>query len=450
MNVEALQSAYADGTETPEDVVESLLARIGEDDHNAWILVREASALRDRAGELADRDPAELPLYGVPFAVKDNFDVAGMPTTAGCPGYTYEPETSATVVERLREAGAILVGKTNMDQFATGLVGTRSPYGACRNAHNPEYISGGSSAGSAVAVALGQVAFALGTDTAGSGRVPAAMNGIVGLKPSRGLVSTRGVVPACASLDCVSVFARTTEGARIAGDVAAGFDADDPYSRREAAGWTFDGTVPEDLRIGVAPEAELSFFGDDDARELYGTAIDRIDGAVGTVETIDFEPFAAAAELLYQGPWVAERLAAVGDFLAESPEEVLTVTREIIERGEAYTARETFEAQHELKRLQREAEGVFEDIDVLVTPTAGTTYTIAEVADEPVELNSNLGTYTNFCNLLDLAAVSVPAGSFAAGPGFGLTVFGPALSDGTVAAVADEIATDPLTPERDG
>jgi len=450
MNVEALQSAYADGTETPEDVVGSLLARIGEDDHNAWILVREASALRDRAGELADRDPAELPLYGVPFAVKDNFDVAGMPTTAGCPGYTYEPETSATVVERLREAGAILVGKTNMDQFATGLVRTRSPYGACRNAHNPEYISGGSSAGSAVAVALGQVAFALGTDTAGSGRVPAAMNGIVGLKPSRGLVSTRGVVPACASLDCVSVFARTTEGARIAGDVAAGFDADDPYSRREAAGWTFDGTVPEDLRIGVAPEAELSFFGDDDARELHGTAIDRIDGAVGTVETIDFEPFAAAAELLYQGPWVAERLAAVGDFLTASPEEVLTVTREIIERGEAYTARETFEAQHELKRLQREAEGVFEDIDVLVTPTAGTTYTIAEVADEPVELNSNLGTYTNFCNLLDLAAVSVPAGSFAAGPGFGLTVFGPALSDGTVAAVADEIATDPLTPERDG
>lgn len=437
-----LQETYRTTDRTPVDVVEETLDAIEDSDTNAWIATRDRDSLVEEARTLASAAPGDYPLYGVPFAVKDNIDYAGMATTAGCPSYAYEPGENAHVVDRLVDAGAVLVGKTNMDQFATGLVGTRSPYGACRNPHNEAYVSGGSSAGSAVAVARGQVPFALGTDTAGSGRVPAAFNGLVGLKPTRGVVSTRGVVPACRTLDCVSVFANTVEDARTVGTVAVGYDHADPYSRPAADDLELSRAAGGDLRVGVPDGANLEFFGDDEARELFDAVRADLAGLPWTVETVEFDPFVDAATLLYQGPWVAERYAAVGEFLATDPDDADPVVREIIEGGADYAASEAFEAMYELEGLRRRVSDVFDDVEVLVTPTTGTTYTVEAVRDEPVELNSNLGYYTNFANLLDLAAVAVPAGWFEAGPGFGVTVFGEALADGLVAAVGQRLSAE--------
>ncbi|MGQ0545928.1 MAG: allophanate hydrolase [Betaproteobacteria bacterium] len=351
---------------------------------------------------------AKGPLAGVPFAVKDNIDVAGMPTTAACPSFSYVPKNTAPAVQKLLDAGAVLVGKTNLDQFATGLAGTRSPYGACRNAFDPAYISGGSSSGSAVAVALGMASFALGTDTAGSGRVPAAFNNVVGLKPTPGRVSTEGVVPACRSLDCVSVLAKTCG------------EALDVLQQMQSVEDTH--SFPRDVRFAVPKP--LEFHGDERYAALFRKAV----GRLGKVAEIDFAPFLEVQKLLY-GPWVAERLADLEPYL----DHMLPVTRQVIESGRKYSAADLFKAQHRLAELRTRCRGEF---DVLVVPGAPTIYRIAEVEADPIELNSRLGRYTNFVNLLGLAAITVPAGFRPDGLPFGITLIGPGGSDAALAGLA--------------
>jgi allophanate hydrolase len=373
-----------------------------------------------------------LRLAGVPYAVKDNIDVAGLPTTAACPGFSYLPDRSATVIERLRQAGAVCVGKTNLDQFATGLVGTRSPYGVPRCVFNREFISGGSSSGSAVAVAAGLVAFALGTDTAGSGRVPAAFNGLIALKPTKGRWSTRGLVPACRSLDCISVLSSNVADATLVDEVVAGFDVEDPYSRpsRElpALGSTF--------RFGVPRPEQLQFFGDEASRGLYQQAVSRVLASGGTAVEVDIAPLLQAAQLLYSGPWVAERTAALEDFLRTSAVAVHPVVRAIIAAGAGVTGVQAFRGQYELHALDRQAAALWSAVDVLVLPTTPTIYRVSELLAEPVVLNSNLGLYTNFVNLLDMSAVAVPAGYRANHTGFGITFIAPAFMDRRLLALA--------------
>ncbi|MFN4087771.1 MAG: allophanate hydrolase [Alphaproteobacteria bacterium] len=424
----ALADFYAAGGD-PGFVAAEAWRRAGaQSGANAWILLREEADILADAAALARRDRAALPLYGVPFAVKDNIDVAGLPTTAACPEFAYLPAESAAAVTALREAGAILIGKTNLDQFATGLVGTRSPYGACRNPFDPAYVSGGSSSGSAVAVAGGAVAFALGTDTAGSGRVPAAFCNIVGWKGTRGLVSARGVVPACRSLDCVTVFALTcADAARIAA-VLSRFDADDPWSRPAPAA-TPDLPEPPALRVGVPRADQLAFFGNPHAPGLFAEAVERFRALGARLVEVDLAPFLAAARLLYEGPWVAERTAAVGGFLAENPGVGDPVVRGIVEGGRHFNAVDTFRARYELQALTRRAERTWETVDVVLTPTAGTIHRIADVAADPVRLNAQLGYYTNFMNLLDLSAVAIPSGFQPDGLPFGVTLFAPAFHD---------------------
>jgi allophanate hydrolase len=390
---------------------------------------------------IPERPAAEGPLRGLTFAIKDNIDYGGVPTTAGCPAFAYTPERSAFVVDRLEEAGARLIGKTNLDQFATGLVGVRSPYGACSSVFNPEYVSGGSSSGSAVAVASGEVDFALGTDTAGSGRVPAAFNGIFGLKPTRGLLSMSGVVPACRSLDCVSIFARDARTAGRVLEVAARFDESDWSSRR-----FFDAPAPwaaGSYRMGVPRAEQLEFFGDDGARKLFERAVREREAQGATVVEIDFSPFRDAARLLYQGPWVAERLAAIEEFLRAQPEAIHPVVRGIISGGGRYSAVDTFRAQYRLEELKRAAQQAWRVMDVLLLPTTGTIYRIADVEQHPVELNTNLGFYTNFVNLMDLAALAVPAGFRPNGLPFGVSLIGPAFSDRALLALASRSPAAP-------
>ena len=413
-----------------------------------WI----ALADRDEAIRKArDADPT-LPLAGMPFAVKDNIDVAGMPTTAGCPAYSYVPARTATVVQRLLDAGAILIGKTNLDQFATGLVGVRSPYGACSSVFDARSISGGSSSGSAVAVAKGLVAFALGTDTAGSGRVPAAFNDIVGLKPTRGLLSTSGVVPACRSLDCVSIFAGSAAGAERVWRVAQGFDAADPFSRTPEPGAGAAPWLLGPFRFGVPRDEELAFFGDDDSPRLYRSAIARLEAVGGTRVTIDFAPFREAAALLYAGPWVAERYAAVGEFAASHVDDLHPVVGSIIRLAASKSAADAYRGLYRLEELKRAASAQWAGIDVMLLPTAGTIYTKAAVEADPIQLNTNLGYYTNFVNLMDLAAIAVPAGFRRDGLPFGVSLIGPAFSDAALLALASRYAgtAQPATVDAPG
>jgi allophanate hydrolase len=366
-----------------------------------------------------------VPLAGVPFAVKDNIDVEGMATTAACPSFAYRPQRSSTTVQRLLDAGAVCLGKTNLDQFATGLVGTRSPYGAPRCVFNREFVSGGSSSGSAVAVAAGLVAFALGTDTAGSGRVPAAFNGLIGLKPTRGRWSTQGLVPACRSLDCISVLTGSVNDAEMVDEVVAGFDAADPYSRHPLA----PPALPTAFRFGVPRPEQLQFFGDDASARLYQEAVNRVVAAGGIRVEVDIGPLLKAAQLLYSGPWVAERTAVIEDFLGKSPGAIHPIVRAIIAAGAGTTGVQVFRGQHELQGLMRQAETLWSVMDVLVLPTAPTIYRVSELLAEPVALNSNLGLYTNFVNLLDMSAVAVPAGFRANHTGFGITLVGKAFMD---------------------
>jgi len=438
----ALKAAYANGMRV-EDVVVEVLSRVeAYADPAVWIARVEVDVLLDQARKLdamSREERGRLALFGVPFAVKDNIDVAGLPTTAACPAYAYAPKESAEVVKHLVAAGALVIGKTNLDQFATGLVGTRSPYGAPRSVFNADYISGGSSSGSAVAVAAGLVSFSLGTDTAGSGRVPAAFNNIVGLKPSRGLLSTRGVVPACRSLDCVSIFALSTEDAGAVFHQAAVFDARDPYSRA---------LMPSDPVVAGAPftfaaprAADLAFFGDSEAERLFNEAVTRLEELGGRARRIDFAPFREVAGLLYDGPWVAERTAAVGRFVEANLKQVDPTVGDIIMGGRSRHAVETFEAFHKLQALTRKIASIMAEIDVLIVPTAPTTYRVDEVMADPLRLNSRLGTYTNFMNLADMAGIAVPAGLGANGLPFGITLAAPAFREARLMELATRVHT---------
>ena len=420
--------------ERPDARIERAYAReAAAGDNPVWIhRVPKAEALR-RARELPAPAPG-LPLRGMPFAVKDNIDVAGMPTTAACPAYAYQPERSATAVQKLLDAGAICVGKTNLDQFATGLSGMRSPHGDCRNAFNADYISGGSSSGSALAVALGMAEFALGTDTAGSGRVPAAFNNLVGLKPTRGLVSTAGVVPACRTLDCVSILARTCAQALSVLEVMQGYDAADPYSRQG------NSVCLENKTLKVAVPGKLEFYGDSEYARRFAQALERLGGERLPV---DFAPFLAAQQLLYDGPWLAERTAQMQSFMEQHASDMHPVVREVIAGGRRYSAVDAFRAQYRLAELRRETEAVWDRADILVVPGAPTIYTRTEMTADPVALNARLGLYTNFVNLLDLAAITVPAGFRADGLPFGITLIGPAFSDRALAALAARFLGEP-------
>ena len=396
---------------------------------------RRVAGRGEGAGRAPRRRGKTLPLYGLPFAVKDNIDVAGLPTTCACPDFAYAPEHSAPVVERLRRAGALCVGKTNLDQFATGLVGVRSPYGVPRNPFDAAYIPGGSSSGSAVAVATGLVAFALGTDTAGSGRVPASFNNIVGLKPTRGLISAAGVVPACRSLDCVSVFALTVEDAAAVVKIAHGFDPSDGYSRAAPAGFAPMGRAPERFAFGVLSASERELFGNADGPALYAAAIERLKALGGEAVEIDYAPFLEVNKLLYRGPWLAERCGSIKDAIGTRHEVLHPVLRRIVAGGEGISGPDAFAGLHRLMELRQASAPVWRDIDLLLLPTTGTTHRIAEIEAEPIALNANLGRYTNFCNLLDLSAIAIPTGFRADGLPFGVTLFAPAFHDPLLAAI---------------
>jgi allophanate hydrolase len=421
-----LRYQYQTGETTPSQVLQSIYAHIAAyNDPAVWIYL---APLADSLALISDR--SDLPLWGIPFAIKDNLDWAGIPTTAGCPAFAYTPDRSATVIEKLIAVGAIPIGKTNMDQFATGLVGTRSPYGICRNPYDDKYIPGGSSSGSGVAVATGMVSFSLGTDTAGSGRVPAAFTNIVGLKPTKGHISTQGLVPAVRTLDCVSIFALNCSDAATVLEIAGGYDAADSFSRVPN---TNPSITAQNLRIGVPTDQHLEFFGNQDAERLYHAGLERMSTLGHQIIPIDFQPFADTAQMLYGGPWVAERLTILQDFLSTHPPdqfpEVDPTVYGIVQGGDKYDAVSVFQAIYRLAELQRKTEQQWQKMDILAVPTTGTIYSIAEVQASPLQLNSNLGLYTNFVNLLDLSAISIPNGFQQNGLPTGLTLIAAAWQE---------------------
>ncbi|HEX7027096.1 MAG TPA: allophanate hydrolase [Gammaproteobacteria bacterium] len=419
LDFDSLRCRYQEGMR-PSDLVSEVYRRIDAyPQDGVWISLVNLDETLARAHDLERQNPKDLPLYGIPFAVKDNIDVAHLPTTAACAAFAYTPEVSAPAVQRLLDAGAILVGKTNLDQFATGLVGTRSPYGVCANPFDARFIAGGSSSGSAVAVSAALVSFALGTDTAGSGRVPAAFNNIVGLKPSRGRVSIEGLVPACRSLDCVSVFALTVEDAEAVLSVMS-----EPVIAASSLGDRF--------RFGVPQQAALEFYGDDYNSMLFNAAIEQLQALGGKAVEIDFHPFREAAQLLYDGPWLAERYTGIREFYDKHAAALLPITREIIGKGRAYSAADLFSDQYRLQALQAQSRAIWKQIDLMLVPTAPSIYSLAEVAAEPLELNSRLGYYTNFVNLLDLCALALPNGFRADGLPFGITLIAPSGQDATL------------------
>ncbi|QTL04707.1 allophanate hydrolase [Aquabacter sp. L1I39] len=430
-----LAAAYAGGV-SPRTVVDAIYNRLEAGPLSPdWICIFPRQAAQDQVQriEARKRAGAMLPLYGIPFAVKDNIDVAGLPTTAACPGFSYQPEASAVAVERLVAAGAVVIGKANLDQFATGLSGTRSPYGACASVFNPDYASGGSSSGSAVLVARGLVSFALGTDTGGSGRIPAGFNNVVGLKPTLGRVSTRGLVPNCRTLDCVSVFALTVADARAVLAEMEGFDADNPFSRPippepEAATGPF--------RIGIPRPQDLETFAGLQGRDLFAAAGARARSRGWLVHEVDFTPFFAAGQLMFGGAWVAERLAGFGDFVAAHPDAVLPVTRDIVLGAASLSGAETFRHIYALAALKRQVETVFSGLDAVMVPTAGAPCRIADLLADPLPLNARFGHFAYFVNLLDLCAMAVPNGFLAdSGVAMGVTFIAPAWKDGLLAQI---------------
>lgn len=443
LDVAALSRAYAEKSCTPAEVISQIKERIAETrQYNAWIHVLSDDEVQPYIKRLASIDSEALPLWGVPFAIKDNIDLAGIPTTAACPDFSYVPDKSATVVARLIDAGAIPIGKTNLDQFATGLVGTRSPYGPTRNAINPDMVSGGSSAGSAVALKLGLCSFSLGTDTAGSGRVPAALNGLVGFKPTRGWLSTSGVVPACRTLDCVSVFANSVGEARMVANLAAGFDASDAYARQI----TFSGFDTLKPRYGLLDDVALQA-----CDEAHKSAYDSFSRQLSQANTCETAFLFEAAELLYQGPWLAERYVGLSDFLNSNRQGLLPTTLGIIEGGARFSAAEAFAAQYRLADLRRRTEELFTDIDVLVLPSIPTNYLIEEVQQNPLSTNAHLGVYTNFVNLLDLCAIAIPADNLADGMPFGVTLVTMAGRDHALLDLAESLTAGnkDVTPGAD-
>ena len=435
ISITALFEAYKHGT-LPSDIVDDIYRRIAElGDPGIFISTVDVEQAHASVDALGQFDPVTRPLWGIPFAVKDNIDVAGLPTTAACPDFAYTPAVSASVVDRLIEAGAILIGKANLDQFATGLVGVRTPYPVPRNAMDERLVPGGSSSGSAVAVARGLVSFALGTDTAGSGRVPAALNNIVGLKPTRGALSTRGVVPACRTLDCVSVFAGTVEDAWRVTSVAAGFDVDDPYSREITLG-AF--SLPPVIRLGV-PDSGSLVVDSSEAAAAFEAALSVFPRACSAPRPTDMSMFYSTAALLYESAWVAERYAGIRDFFERNPQALHPVTRKIIEGAESFSAADAFAGAYRLAEFVRATAPVWRDIDVLAVPTIPDVCTLEMIAADPIGANARLGIYTNFVNLLDLCAIAVPGPFRADGLPAGVTLIAPAGRDGLLAAIAAEI-----------
>lgn len=431
-DIARLHAAYGDGLAVVDVISEAYRRIAAANDPGIFLsLVPEDEALR--AGRALGPFEPSRPLWGIPFAVKDNIDVAGLPTTAGCPDFAYVPQASAAAVERLLEAGAILIGKTNLDQFATGLVGVRTPYHAPKNPFDPAMVPGGSSSGSAVAVSRGLVSFALGTDTAGSGRVPAGLNNIIGLKPTLGAVSTRGVVPACRTLDCVSVFATTVDDAFAVYTAMAGFDAADPFSRTVPPGYL--GPVPPKLRLGVPDAASRRFFGDELAEQAFDAALLDAQDLELDLRPVDLSPFFETAGLLYSGPWVAERYEAVRGFIEVRPEALHPVTAGIIGQARRFSAADAFAGLYRLAELKRVTEPMWDQVDALLVPTYPRPRSVADLKADPIGPNSELGTYTNFVNLLDLCALAVP-GPFR-GDGFpsGVTLVAPAARDGLIASL---------------
>ena len=428
-----LLAAYESGQLSPAEYLTQKLTETRADTRNCWIESISDEQLNGFLNNLKGKTIKELPLYGIPFAIKDNIDLAGLPTTAGCKAYTYEPDSSAYVVQALINAGAVPLGKTNLDQFATGLVGTRSPWGAVKNSFNDEYISGGSSSGSAVTVATGQVCFSLGTDTAGSGRVPAAFNNILGMKATKGMVSCTGLVPACKTLDCITIFAHTTDDLNLLLDIAGEYDETDCYARPNVASNDASAYQPENAlkgrKIGVPAPEQLAFFGNKSAEALFNASLDKLREQGVELTEIDFYPFAQAALLLYEGPWVAERYAAIESFFEEDSSRCLPVIETIIGGAAGKTAVDAFKAIYQLQAYKVQCDAILSTVDAVVIPTAGTIYTIDEVNADPIKLNSNVGYYTNFMNLLDYTAIALPAGIQTSGLPFGITLFGPAWSD---------------------
>jgi allophanate hydrolase len=442
LEIAKLQRAYEEGQSTPLDIIDQVYARIAQESAvGVFICTVELEQARSAAAEVMRRRLAgeALPLYGIPFAVKDNIDVAGLPTTAACPSFSYVPQRSAHVVARLLEQGAIVVGKTNLDQFATGLVGVRTPYEAPENPWSRLHVPGGSSSGSAVAVARGYASFALGTDTAGSGRVPAGFNNIVGLKPTRGMLSTSGLVPACRSLDCISVFALNVADATLVAQLTAEYDALDPYARLEADRYDpRPSAPPPQFRFGL-PNSEHLVLPEPAAQAAYSKTLEAIAALGGVASELSFALFSDTAALLYEGPWVAERLEAAGKLLQETPDALLPVLRGILSKATSYHALDAFKAQAKLASLRRDCQALFSAVDLLVVPTTSIFPTLAQVQADPLGVNMELGRYTNFVNLLDLCALAVPAGLRDDGLPFGITLIARAGHDALLASVGQAL-----------
>ena len=432
LTITSLQQQYAAEKLSPTVVVEAIITDLeARGDDGIWIHTLSKAELRARATHLEESISKDLPLWGIPFSVKDCIDVAGHPTSAGCPEFAYAATHTNPGVQNLLDSGAILIGKTNLDQFATGLVGIRTGYQVPHNAFSKDYIPGGSSSGSALSVAAGLVSFSMGTDTGGSGRVPAGFNNIVGLKPTKGRLSTAHSVEACKTLDCISIFALTVVDAQTVFEIAQSFDPSHPFSRSADDPFSRMGADRYDppFRFGVPQPEQRDFFGNEDVEDLFDSAIATLSEMGGSCVEIDYGPFLAANDLLFNGPWLAERYASVGHFVETKPDAVFPITREILLKAKEISAVEAFEGLYAVETLKRKVQPIWDKIDCLVVPTTGTIYRIDEVDAEPLKLNANLGYYTNFVNLLDLCAIALPNGFQANGLPSGVTFIAPPYSE---------------------
>ncbi len=436
----SIKSQYDQGAE-PIDIIRLALNRVAGDGRgDAWIGLGARKDLEDRARALSPADRATLPLWGIPFSVKDNIDAAGFETTAACPQFAYAPAKSANVVARLEAAGAICIGKTNLDQFATGLNGTRSPYGACGSAFDRTMVAGGSSSGSAVSVALHQVSFSIGTDTGGSGRIPAGLNNVVGLKPTVGVLSNEGLVPNCRSLDCPSVFALSVEDAAIVADIMRGANPDDPSLRDRAENASFAPTLPGAVRLLVPGADQREFFGNAEGAALYDAALNILGSLDLAPQPVDFGPFLEAGELVFDGPWICDRNASIGGFIASHPDAVMEPVRQVLSHAEDWSGTDTFRAMERLRQLRAHVRALLGQDGVLVVPTVAPLYSIEQMQQEPVARNTHHGHYSYFVNPLDLCAMAIPAGFYPSGMPFGITLIAPAFADARLAGLASRIA----------
>ena len=436
----SIKGQYDQGAD-PVDIIRIALGRVAQDDRgDAWISIGANEAIESKARLLSWADREKMPLWGVPFSVKDNIDVAGFETTAACPQFAYRPARSAAVIQRLEAAGAICLGKVNLDQFATGLNGTRSPYGACGSAFDRTMVAGGSSSGSAVSVALQQVTFSIGTDTGGSGRIPAGLNSVVGLKPTVGVLSNDGLVPNCRSLDCPSVFALSVEDAATVAGVMHAPNPADPTLRDGAERASFDPVPVDSVRLLVPDATQREFFGNAAGASLFEAALRQLETSGLQPEPVDFAPFVEAGELVFDGPWICDRNASIGTFLADHPAAVLDPVRQVLSNAAKWSGTDTFRAMERLRQLRAHARALLGHDGVLVVPTVAPLYSIAEMLEEPVARNTHHGYYSYFVNPLDLCAMAIPAGFYPSGMPFGITLIAPAFADDRLAGLAKAIA----------